>query len=123
MRFKSTLLIFLISIQACQGDGENFESGGNAGFESNVDNLGPMISVPISFGTSVSGLNLATPADQFTMSVEGCVSGLSYPLITETNPSIDMYTYDQGCKAKLLSFVMGGKTYTPVVGSDFSHLR
>lgn len=59
-------------------------------------------------------------ATSYSMSLEGCVSGLSYPTITNANPSIDVYKFDQGCIVKLNNFVFNGITWVPSAGDPFS---
>jgi hypothetical protein len=57
-------------------------------------------------------LSLTINASQFTVSVEGCASGYS-AVMTEVDPSIDLYFGDLGCVAKLQSFTLDGVSYVP----------
>ncbi|MCX6129288.1 MAG: hypothetical protein NTX25_09535, partial [Proteobacteria bacterium] len=63
----------------------------------------------VSVGVSVSqlgaGFQLAS-ATSFSMSLTGCASGLSLPTITQANPNVSVYKFDQGCLIKLNSFVL-----------------
>jgi hypothetical protein len=64
------------------------------------------------------GFSLAA-ASSYAMSLDGCASGLTVPSITQANPSVDVYKFDQGCKVKLNSFVLSGITYTPAAADPF----
>lgn len=59
-------------------------------------------------------------ATSFSMALEGCVSGLAYADISNTNPNIDVYKFDQGCLVKLNNFVFNGITWVPSGGDPFS---
>jgi hypothetical protein len=73
------------------------------------------VKVGISFAEKGSGMRLAD-ATTFSMSLEGCASGLSYPNITQNDDSIDLYKFDQGCLVKLNSFSVNSINY--VLSSD-----
>jgi hypothetical protein len=76
-------------------------------------NEGRRETVTISVGLeegNAAGLSL-TAASSYTMSMDGCASGLSYATITQANPNIDVYKFDRGCKVKLSSFQVGGINY------------
>ncbi len=66
-----------------------------------------------------AGFRLAS-ANSYDMTLSGCASGLSISGITQANPSVDVYKFDQGCSIKLNSFVMGGITYVPSLGDPFT---
>lgn len=66
-----------------------------------------------------SSLALAA-ATSFSMSLEGCASGLTYASITEANANVDVYKYDQGCLIKLNAFTYNGITYTPSAADPFT---
>ncbi|SMF52646.1 hypothetical protein [Pseudobacteriovorax antillogorgiicola] len=67
--------------------------------------------------TPLFGLAAAT---SFDMSLENCVSGLTYASIQDTNPNIDVYKFDQDCVVKLNQFVYGGVTWVPSSGDPFT---
>jgi hypothetical protein len=67
---------------------------------------------------STAGFALAA-ATSYSMSLEGCASGLSYPSITQANPNVDVYKFDQGCLVKLNSFSINGISYVPTSGDPF----
>ncbi len=66
-----------------------------------------------------SSLALAN-ASAYSMSLDGCVSGLTVATITQSNPSVDVYKFDQDCLVKLNSFTYGGITYVPTVADPFT---
>ncbi len=75
--------------------------------------------------TVVIGVNVAekgasfrlAAATSYTMALEGCASGLAIASITQANPNVSVYKFDQGCLIKLTSFTINGFTYVPS-GSD-----
>jgi len=77
------------------------------------------VNVGVSFTEKGAGFSLAS-ATSFVMSLDGCASGLTVGSITQGNPGVNVYKFDQGCKVKLSSFVLSGLTYTPTVGDPFT---
>ncbi len=73
---------------------------------------------PLRIRLTESNLQL-TMFSQWDFSVDGCSSGLSYPSISEADPSVNLYAGDNNCIAKLHSFGITGKTYIPRTGNDF----
>ncbi|HYX35237.1 MAG TPA: hypothetical protein VE954_19245 [Oligoflexus sp.] len=73
------------------------------------------VTVGVNVSERGAGFNLAA-ASSYAMSLDGCASGLTVASITQANPSVDVYKFDQGCKVKLNSFVLSGITYAPVAG-------
>lgn len=69
--------------------------------------------------TGHTGLGLATAATHFSIELTGCVSGYT-STGDEVNPSLNVYKYDQGCIAKLVSFELPSGIFTPTGGTDFS---
>ncbi len=73
--------------------------------------------------TSSSNLGLTVAPTSFVIAVSGCQSGVSFVYDSAqlvAGESINLYKFDRGCVAALRSFVLDGKTYTEVNGSDFS---
>jgi len=79
-----------------------------------------LVTVSVGIEESESPLFQLAAATSFSMSLEGCVSALTYPSILETNPNIDVYKFDQDCVVKLNQFVYGGVTYIPSAGDPFT---
>jgi len=78
--------------------------------------------------TVVIGVNVAekgasfrlAAATSYTMSLDGCASGLTIASITQANPNVSVYKYDQSCLIKLSSFTINGYTYVPSAGDPFT---
>ncbi|HET9236960.1 MAG TPA: hypothetical protein VFO10_06900 [Oligoflexus sp.] len=68
------------------------------------------VKVGISLSEKGSGMRLAD-ATTFSMSLDGCASGLNYPSITENDVTVDLYKFDQGCLIKLNSFSLNSVNY------------
>jgi len=66
-----------------------------------------------------AGFRLAS-ASSYSMSLTGCASGLTASGISQANPSVDVYKFDQNCLVKLDSFTLNGITYTPSSGDPFT---
>jgi hypothetical protein len=76
------------------------------------------IKVGINFSEKGAGFQLADATD-FSMSLLGCASGLTYPSITKSDDKIDVYRFDQGCYVKLNSFNLNTINYVPTAGDPF----
>lgn len=77
------------------------------------------ITVGVSLSERKMGFALAGVSN-FDMALEGCASGYEVPSITQSNPAIDLYKFDQNCLVKLKSFVVNGFTYIPSVSDAFT---
>lgn len=77
------------------------------------------VTVGVDVSEKGAGFRLAA-ANSYSMSLDGCASGLTVASITQANPSVDVYKFDQGCLVKLNSFVLSGITYTPTAGDPFT---
>jgi hypothetical protein len=73
------------------------------------------VTVGVNLAERKAGFALAGVTN-YSMSLEGCASGYSETSITQSNPSIDLYKFDQNCKVKLNSFIINGASYAP--GTD-----
>jgi len=114
---KSILCFTTLGLMACGPDLKNVsDNQQNRGAESGENR--EMVTVDVDIQQR-SGLRLAA-ATSFSMSLEGCASGLTYPNITEANANIDVYKFDQGCIVKLNSFAYNGITYTPSAADPFT---
>jgi len=100
----------LQSVSENQGDGTSDPDAAGSTRET--------VTVGVNVQEKGVGFKLAS-ANSFNMSLVGCASGLTQSNITQANPSIDVYKFDQGCLVQLNSFVMGGITYTPASGDPF----
>jgi hypothetical protein len=76
------------------------------------------ITVGVSLNERKAGFALAGVTN-FNMSLTGCASGYTQNDITQANPNIDLYKFDQGCIVKLNSFVVNGFTYEPSASDGF----
>ncbi len=77
------------------------------------------VTVGVNVAEKNAGFRLAT-ATSYNMSLVGCASGLTVASITQSNPNVDVYKFDQGCLIQLNSFVLNGITYAPSVGDPFT---
>ncbi|WP_141733435.1 hypothetical protein [Oligoflexus tunisiensis] len=73
---------------------------------------------PVKVTTSETGLSLAADATAFSVSLTDCVSTHT-ATVTETKAYLEVYEFDRNCLAKLTTFTLNSKTYTPKVGSEF----
>lgn len=64
------------------------------------------------------GLSLAANATAFSITLTGCASTQSVT-VNETKAYLELYEFDRNCLAKLTTFSLNGKTYTPKAGSLF----
>jgi hypothetical protein len=70
-------------------------------------------------GATLRGLNLAdADATAFSISLTGCASGHT-AVVTELLAYLEVYEFDRDCLAKLTTFTLNGKVYTPKAGSLF----
>ncbi len=76
----------------------------------------------VTIGISVEESNslALAAATSFSMSLEGCASGLTYTALTEATPNVDVYKYDQNCLIKLNSFRINGIIYVPSQADSFT---
>ena len=80
---------------------------------------GQSVLIPITVSETEQGFNLLGAATAYTMSLDGCASGLT-ATVTEANAGLRVYKYDQGCTAKLTQFTYAGNVYTPKSGAGFT---
>lgn len=65
-----------------------------------------------------SSLSLAANATAYSITLSGCASTQS-ATVDETKGFLELYEFDRNCLAKLTTFSLNGKTYTPKAGSLF----
>lgn len=104
---KVLLFATLASLVACGGGSKGGKEGKAS--DSSVQSSGELVS--ISVGVAEQGLSLAASASAFSVSIDGCVSGLTGS-VTEASPSIDLYKGDSSCRGKLVSFTVGGQAFS-----------
>lgn len=96
--------------------------GANQGVQQN-DSSGnglEIISIPVEVSEQgASGLSLTSTVSDYTIELNGCASGFTTandPTATATllggGGTMNVYKFDQGCEAKLVSFTLGGLVYT-----------
>ncbi len=73
---------------------------------------------PIEITAAETGLSLAANATAFSIDLTGCASTHS-ATVTETKAYLEVYEFDRNCLAKLTTFTLNSKTYTPKTGSTF----
>ncbi len=76
--------------------------------------------VTISVGIEQSGSLALAAATSYSMALDSCVSGLTYSNITQANPNVDVYKFDQSCLIKLNSFTVNGISFVPSSADPFS---
>lgn len=76
----------------------------------------------VTIGVAVNeGAALAlAAATSYSMALEGCASGLAYSNISQANPNVDVYKFDQNCLIKLNAFEIGGISYVPSAADPFT---
>ncbi|HET9235741.1 MAG TPA: hypothetical protein VFO10_00740 [Oligoflexus sp.] len=67
---------------------------------------------------AASGLELAANATTFSIDLTGCASTHT-ATVTQTKAYLEVYEFDRNCLAKLTTFSLNGKTYTPKAGAAF----
>jgi len=112
---NSLAFLAAIGLSAC---GPNFNDIADS--EGNGEGSGEVVTVSVGVSESDQPFFGLAAATAFSMSLDGCASGLTYATISDTNPNIDVYKFDQGCLVKLNSFDYGGVTYVPSAGDPFT---
>jgi len=122
---KGTLALGLVmSLGACGpkmqtvADSQDAKSDSSSN-ESDTTNTRETVVVGVSVAEKGAAFRLAA-ATSYDMSLEGCASGLTISSITQTNPNVSAYKYDQNCLIKLNSFTINGFTYVPSAGDPFA---
>ena len=77
-----------------------------------------IIQIPLTFGSSTSAFSLAD-ATTFSIQMDSCASGIGTVTVDETSNYLEVYEFDRDCLAKLTTFELNGKTYTPKALSEF----
>lgn len=68
--------------------------------------------------SAAASLNLAANATSFSIDLTGCASTHT-ATVTQTKAYLEVYEFDRNCLAKLTTFSLNGKTYTPKTGAEF----
>lgn len=106
---------------ACGSNGLPAGLGGSSDDDngsSSGSSQGELITIPVDVADQDAGFALA-PATDFSILVEGCVSKQT-DTATAADPDINVFKFDQGCRAKLTTFVTNGLTYIPTAGDPFT---
>jgi hypothetical protein len=73
---------------------------------------------PVKVTDVTAGLQLAANATAFSIDLTGCASTHA-ATVTETKAYLEVYEFDRNCLAKLTTFTLNSKTYTPKAGALF----
>jgi hypothetical protein len=77
---------------------------------------------PAKVTSNSSALKLAADATAFSISLEECASKHT-ATVTEALAYLEVYEFDRNCLAKLTTFTLNGKIYTPKAGAGFDDWR
>lgn len=110
-------IVFLIgsNIAGCGSDKENYENRRRGSADGLVLSKKQDIMVPLLVG---AGRTEFTTAKQYSMSLEGCSSGLHYANIDA--PIIKVYKNDRNCLVKLNRFTYKGSAWVPSSNKPFT---
>ncbi len=116
---KKTSVVFLIgfALTAC---GPQLVNPTESTGDNNPVDEQEFVTVGVGVAKADAGVFQLAAATAFSMSLDGCSSGLTYSSITEANTNIDVYKFDQSCLVKLESFTFGGITYIPTAANPFT---
>ena len=117
LTLQGTLIASLLTV-ACGPQLGSVAGGSKDSETTTVDNRRETVTIGVGVEQS-SKLSLAA-ATSFSMSLDGCASGLAYANITQSNPNVDVYKFDQNCLIKLNSFSLNGITFVPSGADPFS---
>jgi len=108
-----------MSLAACGPKLQSVSDNQDASTDTDGVSRRESVTVGVNVSEKGAGFRLAA-ASAFSMSLDGCASGLTIASITQSNPSLDVYKFDQDCKVKLNSFTMSGIPYVPSAGDPFT---
>lgn len=98
--------------------GDSYNKGGTTTSTTSDGFNRELVKIPVAFGPYQSGLSLAS-ATSYTITLSGCATGYT-STATNASTNLQVYKYDHGCLAKLTTFAINGKSYTPKAGSTFT---
>lgn len=110
-------LNLVLTAVACGPKLESVSTGKNEA--GTPDGRRETVTIGVSVDEGAAAFALAS-ATSYSMALEGCASGLSYSNISQANPNVDVYKYDQNCVIKLNGFSINGINYVPSASDPFT---